>query len=238
MARNPRPVADGVWLVRGGLPLPTMNAYLIEDAGGGVTMFDSGVSSMAKRLKEITTGMGGLNRVVLGHGHPDHRGSAPALGAPVYCHAENVKDSTGDGGVGYMDMKKLGIHGRLTLPWLMKTWDGGPVDITGTVTEGDDVSGFRVVSLAGHAPGQIGLFREKDGLALTSDCFYTLDPQTGIKGKPRLAHRAFNLDQSATREAVLKLADLDPSSAWPGHADPITGDVKKILTELYERRGS
>ena len=41
--------------------------------------------------------------------------------------------------------------------------------IDGTVEEGEDVSGFRVVHLPGHAPGQIALFRERDGVALTSD---------------------------------------------------------------------
>ncbi len=30
--------------------------------------------------------LGGIKRVVLGHADPDHRGAAPALGAPVYCH--------------------------------------------------------------------------------------------------------------------------------------------------------
>ena len=35
------PVADGVWRVRGGVPR-AMNAFLIEDDGGGVTVFDTG----------------------------------------------------------------------------------------------------------------------------------------------------------------------------------------------------
>ena len=41
-------------------------------------------------------------------------------------------------------------------------WDGGPVRIAGTVREGDDVAGFEVVELAGHAPGLIGLWRASD----------------------------------------------------------------------------
>lgn len=235
MARGPRPVARGVWLVTGGLPAPAMNVYLIEDPGGGVTMFDAGASSMTKGLVEITRSMGGLNRILLGHGHPDHRGAAPGLGAPVHCHSDNVEDSTTEGRPAYMDFHRLGIHGRVIMPGLFSLWDGGPVQIAGTLSDGDDVSGFRVVLLEGHAPGQIGLFREEDGIALTSDCFYTLDPQTGIKGKPRLPHAAFNRDQHATREAVRKLAEIGPSAAWPGHADPITDDVKATLLELYNR---
>ena len=101
--------------------------------------------------------------------------------------------------------------------------------IAGTVGEGDDVSGFRVVHLPGHAPGLIALYRERDGLALTTDCFYTLDPQTGIHGQPRVAAAAFNLDTEQARASIRKLAALAPSAAWPGHAEPLTGDVAAQL---------
>jgi glyoxylase-like metal-dependent hydrolase (beta-lactamase superfamily II) len=114
-------------------------------------------------------------------------------------------------------------------PWLLRQWDGGPVQISGTVSEGDEVAGFEVVHIPGHAPGMIALWRASDRLALTSDCFYTLDPQTGIKGKPRLPHRAFNQDTEQARASIRKLAALEPAAAWPGHADPLTGDVRGAL---------
>jgi predicted ester cyclase len=41
-ASGPEQVADGVWVLRGGFPLRTMNVYLIED-DGGVTVFDAGI---------------------------------------------------------------------------------------------------------------------------------------------------------------------------------------------------
>src|SRR5215208_310959 len=95
------PVANRVWVVRGGmdwtaivlqalsgkLPRRTMNVYLIKEHDG-VTMFDAGVASMAAALKPITERMGGLKRIVLGHAHGDHRGAAAHLDAPVYCHAD------------------------------------------------------------------------------------------------------------------------------------------------------
>ena len=34
-------------------------------------------------------------------------------------------------------------------------WDAGPVKIAGTVKEGDDVAGFKVIELPGHAPGEV-----------------------------------------------------------------------------------
>jgi hydroxyacylglutathione hydrolase len=225
-------VADGVWLVTGGRPVPTMNVYLLEEQGGGVTMFDAGVSSMTEQLRKACKDRGGLKRIVLGHGHADHRGAAPGLDAPVFCHADNVADTEGDGGRSYMDLSRLPLHGRAAYGVLLRAWDGGPVDVAGTIDEGDEICGFRVVLLAGHAPGQIGLFRERDGLALTSDCFYTIDPLTGIKGKARLPHSAFNQDEDVARAALRKLADLDPAGAWPGHADPVTEDVKHELLRV------
>ena len=109
------------------------------------------------------------------------------------------------------------------MPWLIRSWDGGPVKIEGTVSEGDDVAGFEVVHFPGHAPGMIGLWRESDGLALVSDTIYTLDPQTGRKGGPRVPHPAFNKDTDQARASIRKLAALDPRTVWPGHADPLTG---------------
>ena len=81
----------------------------------------------------------------------------------------------------------------------MAFWDGGPVEIAGTVDEGDDVSGFRVVHLPGHAPGLIALFRESDRLALTSDCFYVIDPETCAGTRP--ARRTRRSTRTPSRRA-------------------------------------
>jgi hydroxyacylglutathione hydrolase len=120
------------------------------------------------------------------------------------------------------------------MPLMLKMWDGGPVEIAGTVSEGDDVAGFEVIHLPGHAPGQIGLWRASDRLALVSDCFYTLDINTGRPGHPRLPHRAFNQDTEQAQASMLKLAALEPAAAWPGHAGPLTGDVRAQLEHAVE----
>ena len=83
--------------------------------------------------------------------------------------------------------------------------------------------------LPGHAPGLIGLWRAADRLALVSDCFYTLDPQTGRHGHPRVPHDAFNHDTEQARASIRKLAAMEPAAAWAGHADPLTGDVRAQL---------
>ncbi len=223
-AGEPEQIAEGVWVVRGGFPRKVMNVYLLRD-GDGVCVFDAGIETMAPALAAIGAQLGGITRVVLGHGHADHRGAAPALGAPVWCHPDERADAEGDGGRHYFDLSALDWHGRLLLGRLLPVWDGGPVEIAGTLEEGDEVAGFRVVHLPGHAPGLIGLWRESDRLALVSDCFYTLDPQSGIPGAARVPHRAFNKDTEQARASMRKLAALAPAVAWSGHAEPLRGDV-------------
>lgn len=227
---EPEKVADGVWLVRGGFPIKSMNVYLLEEEGGGVCLFDAGIADMGHGLAAIGASMGGITRIVLGHAHADHRGAAPALDVPVFCHPADRADAEGDGGAHYFDLSRLRWPGPFVFGHLLDRWDGGPVEIAGTVEEGDEVAGgFKVVHLPGHAPGLIGLYRERDGVALTSDCFYTLDPQTTRKGAPRLPHAAFNLDQEQARASIRKLAAIGPVAAWPGHADPLISDVAAQL---------
>jgi glyoxylase-like metal-dependent hydrolase (beta-lactamase superfamily II) len=174
--------------------------------------------------------LGGIRRVVLGHVDADHRGAAPGLGAPVYCHAaEREAAESANSFRPYWDMRELDPHGRTLLSRLIPIWDGGAVKVAGTVEEGDDIAGFRVIALPGHAPGLFGLLRESDRLALVSDVIYTLDPQTGIKGAARVPHRAFNLDTELARSSIRKLADVGPSTVWAGHAEPVSGDVASQL---------
>jgi hydroxyacylglutathione hydrolase len=222
------PVADGVWLVRGGLPR-TMNVYLLEEPGGGVTVFDSGIKGMANGLKEAAERFGGINRVVLGHGHTDHRGSAPQLDAPVYCHPDEVEDAEGSGGFRYWpDLREseLPRSARMMHPFLHRhVWDGGPVAISGTVSEGDDVAGFRVVHAPGHAPGLIVLWREEDRLALVTDLFYTIDMR-GRHSDPHMPDDTYNWNSEMAKESARKAAALEPAAAWAGHGDPLRGDVR------------
>ena len=222
-------VADGVWVLRGGAPR-LMNVYLIEDEGGGVTLFDAGIRTMRRAISTAAASLGGINRVVLGHADADHRGAAPRLGAPVFCHpADREAAETGDGMRPYFDFNRLAPPARWLYPGFLRMWDGGAVEVAGTVEEGDDVSGFRVVHLPGHAPGLIALFRERDRLALTSDCFYMLDAETSRKVPPGLPHAAFNQDSAQARESIRKLAALDPAACWPGHLGPLTGGVRTAL---------
>jgi glyoxylase-like metal-dependent hydrolase (beta-lactamase superfamily II) len=217
------PVARGVWLLRGGL-FKTMNVYLLED-GDGVICFDAGEKGMAGAILAAAERMGGLRAVVLGHGDTDHRGSAPALSAhaPIVCHPDAKPEAEGSGGRSYWDMAKLPAPVRAMHRLAHRfVWDGGPVEISATVEEGDTVAGFEVVLLDGHAPGLIGLWRESDRVALVSDTVYL----TTMWGRPTTAHvphPAYDLDLPRARRSIAKLAGLDPAVVGVGHLGPMTG---------------
>lgn len=220
-------VAEGVWRVTRGFPL-RMNVFLIRE-DDGVAVFDAGIRAMGDVVRAAADELGGAARVVLGNAHPDHRGGARAIGAPVHCHADERPDVEGDGGVHYFDYGKLPVLARPLTPRLMGAWDGGPLRVAATVAEGDAVGDFTVVHLPGHGPGCIGLWRERDRLALSNDCFARFDPALPRQGRPRIPHPAFNWSTERCRDSVVKLAELEPATCWPGHFGPLTGDVRAQL---------
>jgi glyoxylase-like metal-dependent hydrolase (beta-lactamase superfamily II)/ketosteroid isomerase-like protein len=223
-------VADGVWVVQG--QPGRCNVYLIEDSEvGGVTLYDAGARTMVKAVASAGAKLGGIKRIVLGHGHTDHRGVAPALGVPVLCHPDEREDAEGSGGFRYWPKNLVGLptpQRQIHRVLHRYAWDAGPVQIADTLNEGDEIAGFQVIHLPGHAPGQIGLWRESDRLALVSDCFYTLE-MWGRSCPPHVPERTYNEDTEQAQASIRKLAELEPAAAWPGHARPVTGDVRSQL---------
>jgi glyoxylase-like metal-dependent hydrolase (beta-lactamase superfamily II) len=228
-------VADGVWLLRGDFRR-AMNIYFLED-GDGAVQFDAGTKSMRKAARRAAQQLGGVKRVVLGHAHADHRGTAPYIDAPVSCHPDEVADAEGDASIApYMDLSELPVAPvRWLYPFLLRRWDGGPVKIDGTVSEGDEVAGFRVVHFPGHAPGLIGLWRESDRVALVSDVVYLVD-SARLKplppGEASVPHPAWAWDHAKAKQSVRKLAELEPAVVGAGHDEPLRGEN---LRETLER---
>ena len=220
-------VVDGVWRLTAGFPL-RVNAYLVTD-GDGVAVFDAGIKSMGPKLREAAATHGGVTRVILGNAHADHRGGANGIGAPVYCHADERADVEGDGGAHYFDLGKVSLPTRLLTPRMFDSWDDGPVEVAGTLAEGDRVGEFEVIHLPGHGPGCIGLWREQDRIAITNDCFALFNPDLPMPGRPRVPHPAFNWSTDAARESIRKLAALKPAKCFPGHYGPLEVDVVRQL---------
>ena len=244
MAKSrPEQVADGVWRLTGDIK-GGMNVYFIADEGG-VTMFDAGTEPMTKSVKAAGEELGGLKRIVLGHAHTDHRGAAPGQDVPVYCHPDEVADAERtEWNLSYWDHSKLSVAWvRWLYPTLHRRWDGGPVEVAGTLSEGDPVGDFEVVHLPGHAPGLIGLWRASDSLAIVTDAVYFVDSER-LKASPELdvpnlegheanvAHPAFNWNTQKARDSLRKLAGLRPKTVWAGHEESLSGDPGAVAEEL------
>lgn len=229
-------IADGVWRHSGDLR-QGMNVYLLAD-GDGITVFDGGTRTMTKGVVAAARGLdrGPIKRIVLGHGHPDHRGIASRLGVPVLCHHDERADLEGDGGYHYFNFELIPVRfSRTIYPTLLRIWDGGPAPVADVVDEGDMIAGFEVKHFPGHAPGLIGLWRERDRLAIVSDTVYVVDPiRFGRIDRPTVPHRAFNLDQGAAIESVRKLAALGPRTVAAGHGELISGEPEQVRTLLEQ----
>lgn len=232
-------VADGVWLLRGDTR-KTMNVYFLED-GDRVVQFDAGTKAMTKAVRAAGQQLGGVERVVLGHAHADHRGAAAATGAPVFCHPDDVAEAESDAAIApYMEISELPVPARWLYPLLLRRWDGGAVKIDGTVAEGDEVAGFRILHFPGHAPGLIGLWRESDRVTLVSDVVYLLDStkmgRPLPKGEASVPHPAWNWDHARAKESVRKLAALEPELVCAGHEEPLSGaNLRPALERAAEK---
>jgi glyoxylase-like metal-dependent hydrolase (beta-lactamase superfamily II) len=237
VAKEPEKVADGVWRLTGDIK-NGMNVYFIE-GDDGITQFDAGTRPMTKDVKRVGAELGGVKRVVLGHSHSDHRGTAPAIDAPVLCHPDERPFAERElGGIpDYWDMDKVDWWlSRRLYPFLHRRWDGGAVRIADTVEEGDEIAGFKVLHFPGHAPGLIGLWRESDRLMLSSDVIYMVD-SIRLKAlpeeeQPTVPHWIWNWDQDAAKESVRKLAALEPRTIWTGHEEALEGEPAEVRQRL------
>lgn len=233
-------VADGVWLLTGDIK-GAMNIYFIEGPDGEIVQFDAATKSMVKANLRVIREFGGIDRVVLGHAHADHRGTAPSLGVPVHCHPDEVADATSSASIApYMYLKELEFAPvRWIYPFLLRRWDGGPVEIAGTVEEGDEIAGFKVIHFPGHAPGLIGLWRESDRVALVSDTVYFVDSarmRPLPEGEASVPHPAWAWDHQKAKESVRKLAGLGPKVVAAGHEHPLRGeDLTDVLLRAADR---
>src|SRR5512138_4039359 len=79
-----------------------VNVYLVEEQGGGILMFDSGLGSpegeaaLAEGFARAGRRFDEVTRIVLSHGHVDHYGAARTVmeragrDIPVFAHAADV----------------------------------------------------------------------------------------------------------------------------------------------------
>ena len=97
--------------------------------------------------------------------------------------------------------------------------------------EGDEVAGWRVLELPGHADGHICL--ERDGVLVAGDHLLgVVTPTVGL-------YPASRPDPLGDYQAsLLRTIELDPGIALPGHGDPVERPAERVreLLEHHERR--
>jgi glyoxylase-like metal-dependent hydrolase (beta-lactamase superfamily II) len=92
-------IAPGVRQVSVGAPFSS-HVYLLDGPDGPIA-FDAAIKDTGPAV--LAAAGGRLDRVILSHSHIDHRGGAGELGAPIYCHPDEVADAEGDAGRSYTD---------------------------------------------------------------------------------------------------------------------------------------
>ncbi|MCM2334420.1 MAG: MBL fold metallo-hydrolase, partial [Anaeromyxobacteraceae bacterium] len=172
-----------------------VNLYAIEEAGGGLTLFDAGLGSeeaqaallagfarLGRRLEEVT-------RIVVSHGHVDHFGAARfvqehAPGAAVWAHPADA-GKLDEAGPRFQDhapafdahFARLGVPvevraamlraGERSYGWSRRVAGVRPL-ADGDVVEGRAVR-FTVRHDPGHTPGLVTLHEPRHGLLLSAD---------------------------------------------------------------------
>ena len=230
------------------LPLPTgprhVHCYLLEGASGSV-LVDTGLGVGDDPPWDA---LEGLSAIAITHFHPDHVGgaerAAARTGAPVhqgeldYAQCERVW-GTPDwpdriaawfvrNGVPQPVADELIEQGHAFAPFIR--YARGPR----LLREGDDVDGWAVLELPGHADGHLALVR--DGVVVAGDHLLPqITPAVGLYPESRPDPLA---DYLASLERTV---ELGARLALPGHGEPIrdpAARANEIVAHHVERLDS
>ena len=204
-------LADGVHLLRG-RPPNAINVYLVGDV-----LIDAATRQGERRIMRQTAGRP-VNAHALTHAHPDHQGSSHAicerLGIPLWCGRGDVPAMETPGGISSSQAPSL--VNRLQ----QRFWTGPPHPVARALVEGDEVAGFTVLEVPGHAPGHVAYWRESDRVLILGDVLNNMNVRTGVPGLHEpLA--IFTPDPVRNRRSARRLAELRPALACFGHGPPL-----------------
>jgi len=257
-------VAPGIWRIK--VPLHVrvepVNAYLLRDDDGSLTVFDAGIAPAATELwraaiTAIGSEPGDVRRVVISHHHPDHIGGAGALHrltrAPMLASPSTIQqapDVWGDRGrmESYFQSIDAHLHEhglpaevadalRHESDLARMAVDLPPDDSWQPIVDGDRIEAagrtWHVRLTPGHADGHLVLHDPESGVLLAGD--HLLERISPAVGRfPR--HERDPLARYL--ESLIKVAMLDPSLVLPGHGDPFTAGAERarVLVQHHADR--
>jgi len=231
-------------------PLPFgldhVHCYLLRTAGGW-TLVDTGlgVPDPEERWQPVLDELDApLERIVVTHMHPDHVGGAADVaavsGAPVLQGRDDYEQCVSAWGNrdpqrfveywvshGMPDAEVAGIARESERLTQSVHWVRDPQ----LLDAGDEVDGWRVEVLRGHADGHIVLLR--DGVMIAGDTILGgITPAIGLYPNSRPDPLGDYL------ETLHRIEALAPRVAYAGHKDPVldpAGRAREIIEHHRER---
>jgi glyoxylase-like metal-dependent hydrolase (beta-lactamase superfamily II) len=234
-----REVAPGVHRLGSAL----VNSYLVEGESGALTAVDAGLPRYGGRLAADLAALGksldDVAAVVLTHGHADHVGVAPALtasGARIHAHpgdSEMIRsreEQKAEVGLGrYM------LRHRAARRFVMHFVRNGGLRVArlefDPVLDGErlEIPGRpRALHLPGHTRGHCAWLFDDRGALFVGDAIVSWNPLTGRLG-PQIPTRASNADSEGCMHSLRRLVDVQVTSVFSGHGDPMTGPPAELV---------
>jgi glyoxylase-like metal-dependent hydrolase (beta-lactamase superfamily II) len=214
------------------LPLPSgpkhVHCYLVRSGDGSWLLVDTGMGLPGERGGPALELDVPVARIVITHFHPDHVGGAAAAKAETGARVHQ-------GALDYAQCVR--VWGSTDWPERITEWfvtNGVPPEVTQDLIEGgrvyasfiryaadpdllyegDEVDGWQVFELPGHADGHIALLR--DDVLIAGDCVLNpITPAVGLWPESRPDPLG---DYLRTLE---RIAELEPRLVLTGHGEPI-----------------
>ena len=238
-------VTDGIHRVTFRLPLGIdhVHCYLLRDPDGSWTLVDTslGVDDPEAQWAPVLAGLDGpVERILVTHMHPDHVGGAADLaaltGATVfqgrddYAQCERVWGPERSRGRVDAYMRDHGLPEELIFGGDIASlvhWARDPE----LLDEGDELAGWRVLQLPGHADGHVVLWA--DGVLVAGDTILgEITSHVGLYPDCRPDPLEDYLDSLA------RIEGLEPRLALPGHGpvlEDAAGRAREIVLHHAER---
>lgn len=231
MAKVLQEIVPGVYRVDA-VKIPYIVSVLLIREGNGWVLVDTGRSS--SRIQEALAALGAgpdkLKRIYLTHHHAEHINGLPSIlwwapdaaietseyEAEIIC-GERAPDPLTDPLSTYIGTRGLPTVSR---------------DRIRTMSEGQKLAGFRVISTPGHTGGHTSLINEQHKLLFTADAFGRVpEIRVGVND-------AISADPAQARCSAEKLLKEEFNTVVFSHGKPIRGeDAKRRLRRVVNHHG-